>query len=189
MRHAPCKNRSNDPSSRAVGGFGAVSAVTEVAMNHRAHNLMSNRADYVRVSDRRCPLCDGLLLRAPRRPVDRLRSVFKPVSRYRCYRHSCQWIGNLPRRTAAGQAAADARGGRVPVAFITCMTLAIGGVILVLVVGNSEPLAVQDAIGWSAGATPSTAVPMADNQAAAVPTMPTVARPTARGQASKSGEN
>ncbi len=43
-----------------------------------------------------CPKCGGDLSRIPRRIVDRLLSVFRPVQRYRCRNFACQWIGNIP---------------------------------------------------------------------------------------------
>jgi len=46
---------------------------------------------------RKCPLCGVALLRMPRRPVDRLVSLVRPVSRYRCMAVQCQWEGNLRR--------------------------------------------------------------------------------------------
>ncbi len=43
-----------------------------------------------------CPTCGGDLSRIPRRIVDRLLSVLRPVQRYRCRNFACQWVGNLP---------------------------------------------------------------------------------------------
>lgn len=51
--------------------------------------------NYVRLSDRCCPRCDGALVRTPRRPGDRLLSFFAPLQRYRCTRFLCQWVGNI----------------------------------------------------------------------------------------------
>lgn len=33
--------------------------------------------------------------RIPRRLVDRLMSVVRPVQRYRCRNFACQWVGNV----------------------------------------------------------------------------------------------
>ena len=55
----------------------------------------SEAADYIGISEHMCPKCQGHLIRTPRRPTDRLLSLFKPVQRYRCARFSCQWVGNL----------------------------------------------------------------------------------------------
>lgn len=52
-------------------------------------------ADHIRHIQRSCPLCHGTLIRTPRRPVDRLRSLFTPVQRFRCERFTCQWVGNI----------------------------------------------------------------------------------------------
>lgn len=52
-------------------------------------------------SHHRCPRCDGRLIRAWRRPVDRFMCNFVPLHRYRCGDFSCQWEGNL--RTARGK--------------------------------------------------------------------------------------
>jgi hypothetical protein len=53
-------------------------------------------ADYLGVNSRHCcARCGGDVIRIPRRPIDRFWSLFVPVYRFRCYQHSCQWIGNL----------------------------------------------------------------------------------------------
>jgi hypothetical protein len=44
-----------------------------------------------------CPLCKGPLIRVRRRFVDRLMSLVRPVSRYRCS-IGCDWEGNLSAR-------------------------------------------------------------------------------------------
>jgi len=59
--------------------------VTETASNAATMNAL------------KCPLCGGALLRMPRRPVDRLASLVRPVCRYRCMAVHCQWEGNLRR--------------------------------------------------------------------------------------------
>lgn len=45
-----------------------------------------------------CPICKGPVERIPRRFIDRLTSLFKPVHRYRCFSKGwgCDWEGNLP---------------------------------------------------------------------------------------------
>lgn len=52
-------------------------------------------ADYIGVSHHCCMMCGANLIRTPRRPLDRLWSLFVPVFRYRCNRYACQWTGNL----------------------------------------------------------------------------------------------
>jgi len=51
--------------------------------------------DYRFASNHVCTECQGSLIRTPRRPIDRVISLFVPVHRYRCIRFGCQWIGNL----------------------------------------------------------------------------------------------
>lgn len=51
-------------------------------------------AGYVGNTKHTCPRCHGNLIRTPRRFIDRLRSLFTPVQRYRCDRFSCRWVGN-----------------------------------------------------------------------------------------------
>ncbi|TAK90883.1 MAG: hypothetical protein EPO06_06045 [Burkholderiaceae bacterium] len=58
------------------------------------------------MNTQKCPLCGGDLLRVPRRPLDRLVSVVRPVGRYRCMAMQCQWEGNL-RRPRNGRDAAS----------------------------------------------------------------------------------
>ena len=41
-----------------------------------------------------CPLCAGALHRVPRRWVDHLLSLVRPVRRYRCRDIRCGWTGN-----------------------------------------------------------------------------------------------
>lgn len=45
-----------------------------------------------------CPLCALDLVRIPRRPLDRIASLFSPQHRYRCLSHACQWEGTMPVR-------------------------------------------------------------------------------------------
>ena len=42
-----------------------------------------------------CPVCNASTNRIPRRFVDLLLSIFKPVRRYRCRSFKCTWEGNL----------------------------------------------------------------------------------------------
>lgn len=42
-----------------------------------------------------CPCCQGKLVRERRRIVNRLRSLMRPVKRYRCENFACQWRGNI----------------------------------------------------------------------------------------------
>jgi hypothetical protein len=55
-----------------------------------------------------CPRCGEPLLRVPRRWSDRLRSLFKPVRRYRCDWLGCNWAGTLSDDERANAAATDA---------------------------------------------------------------------------------
>ena len=43
-----------------------------------------------------CPKCNGPVFREHRRLMDRLISLIRPVRRYRCDAHLCQWKGVLP---------------------------------------------------------------------------------------------
>jgi hypothetical protein len=43
----------------------------------------------------RCHECGDILIRVPRRLVDRLLSAFAPVRRFRCSNLLCLWEGNL----------------------------------------------------------------------------------------------
>ncbi|MBP6852544.1 MAG: hypothetical protein KA164_13135 [Rhodoferax sp.] len=42
-----------------------------------------------------CPECGGPMSRIPRRMIDRLISIVRPVQRYRCRNFACQWAGNI----------------------------------------------------------------------------------------------
>ena len=42
-----------------------------------------------------CPVCDGYATRTRRRVIDRIVSVFMPVTRYRCHNDHCRWQGNI----------------------------------------------------------------------------------------------
>jgi hypothetical protein len=48
---------------------------------------------------RRCPDCDDLLRRVPRRFIDRALSVFVSMHRYRCPNFLCAFEGNLRDRS------------------------------------------------------------------------------------------
>lgn len=102
---------------------------------------LRRRTGYVTASGLVCPFCQGALLREPRRIVDRLHSLVRPVKRYRCEKFGCQWVGNLP----ASQADAQVRGEGdvsshpVPAAFVVHMVLAAAGVVFVLVFSAMEP--------------------------------------------------
>jgi hypothetical protein len=41
-----------------------------------------------------CPVCGHAAYRVPRRWVDRLTHLFRPVQRYRCRSMRCGWEGN-----------------------------------------------------------------------------------------------
>lgn len=51
--------------------------------------------DFIGVRKYICPCCDAKLIRIPRRPIDRLLSLFMPIQRFRCTRFQCQWVGNI----------------------------------------------------------------------------------------------
>jgi hypothetical protein len=51
--------------------------------------------NYTHASRHACPQCAAMLVRMPRRAIDRFLSRFVPVQRYRCERFLCQWQGNL----------------------------------------------------------------------------------------------
>ena len=42
-----------------------------------------------------CPECGGPMSRIPRRLIDRVLSLVRPVQRYRCRNFACQWEGNV----------------------------------------------------------------------------------------------
>lgn len=97
----------------------------------------------------RCPWCRCKLVRERRRMVDRLRSLFAPVKRYRCENFACQWQGNLSSRDTDGRSGdravyppagskTDGRHRRMPVVFVAHMVLVAVGVVFVLVVGTME---------------------------------------------------
>lgn len=101
---------------------------------------------YVSTSVHKCPMCQGTLVRTPRRMVDRLWSLVQPLERYRCERFVCQWVGNLvkPAPPPAGTqpAAPDLESpasSRVPASFIVHMVLAAIGLVAVVVFSNLDP--------------------------------------------------
>lgn len=63
---------------------------------------------YTSASRHTCPKCSALLVRMPRRAIDRFLSRFVPVQRYRCERFVCQWQGNLRVEQAPGGIAGNA---------------------------------------------------------------------------------
>ena len=66
-----------------------------------------------RFRGRACPCCSGTTERVARHFLDRLLSVFIPVSRYRCTTPACSWEGVLqPRGSARALPAAPPRRGR-----------------------------------------------------------------------------
>ena len=144
-------------------------------MHHHADNPTRSHYDYVRHSNHQCPLCNTFLVRTPRRAVDRLWSVFKPVLRYRCERFSCQWHGNLPRSAGGdnlpGGDSHTAARQSVPVAFIVHMALAAVGVILVFVISNSDPMLLREAFLMDAPGSEATATSVAQNTPTASPVM------------------
>ena len=117
-----------------------------------------DQGNYARISDHKCPLCQGHLIRTPRRAKDRLRCIFAPARRYRCDRFSCQWVGNL---AAHSRAIADAtsdsawrtvtrsgfesRPRKIPISFVVHMVLAGVGMVLVLIIATTDLLQPIDA--------------------------------------------
>ncbi len=102
-----------------------------------------------------CPCCQGKLVRQRRRIADRLRSLIRPLKRYRCENFACQWMGNIADadayRSDTGMAAGTQTPAKksgptngVPVAFIVHMILVVAGVIFVLVYSTMEPAASFD---------------------------------------------
>lgn len=142
-------------------------------MHHHAENPTRSHSDYVRYSNRQCPLCNALLIRTPRRAVDRLWSAFKPVLRYRCERFSCQWHGNLLRGAGGGDLprgnSHTAARASVPVSFIVHMMLAGAGIVLVFVITNSDPMLLREAFLMDGPGSEAKATSVAQNNPAAPP--------------------
>ena len=46
-------------------------------------------------SNQKCPKCNGNTVRIQRRPIDRFRSLFGLVHRYKCISYHCKWKGNI----------------------------------------------------------------------------------------------
>jgi hypothetical protein len=42
-----------------------------------------------------CPQCSDQVYRVPRRFIDRLVGLFRPLHRYRCLSPHCNWEGNI----------------------------------------------------------------------------------------------
>jgi hypothetical protein len=64
--------------------------------------ISTEPAGYVSVTTKHtCPMCEGYLIRIPRRVTDRLLSKFVLMHRYRCPDFACQWEGNLRVRSHA----------------------------------------------------------------------------------------
>lgn len=59
-----------------------------------------------RLTQLKCPKCDGSLGRTHRTGIDRLISVYVPVRRYRCRTDGCGWSGL---RTGPGRSASEHR--------------------------------------------------------------------------------
>jgi hypothetical protein len=99
----------------------------------------------------KCPMCQGRLIRTRRRVVDRVRSLFSPVKRYRCANFACQWHGNIAHHRADSWESSQSDAppfsgdlkrpkGRVPAAFVVHMVLVVAGVVFVLVFSSLEPV-------------------------------------------------
>jgi hypothetical protein len=82
-----------------------------------------------------CPVCQGLVLRIGRRPVDKLTSLFAPVQRYRCETFSCGWEGNFRVANAGDDEPASRTGDRLkPVRPASMLKLAMTFLFVVLLV-------------------------------------------------------
>jgi hypothetical protein len=57
--------------------------------------VSASRGQTFSVASCRCPDCGDIVRRIPRRPFDRLLSVFVSLRRYRCPNILCVWEGNL----------------------------------------------------------------------------------------------
>jgi len=42
-----------------------------------------------------CPICGGRLRRIHRRTIDRIKTLFVPLSRYSCKSQKCNWEGTM----------------------------------------------------------------------------------------------
>jgi hypothetical protein len=101
------------PTSRAIGASPSYRLVTP-----RRDAVASGYA--FSVPNCRCPECGDILIRIPRRGVDRVLSLFVPVHRFRCPNFLCVWEGNLrtsrsridPLPDAAGLSSAVGRSRR-----------------------------------------------------------------------------
>jgi hypothetical protein len=56
------------------------------------------------VASERCPACGDIVSRIPRRPIDRILSVFVSMRRYRCPNVLCVWEGNVRDRPLGTEA-------------------------------------------------------------------------------------
>ena len=116
-----------------------------------------------------CPRCCGILVRIPRRGIDKLASLLSPVKRFQCGYFACQWTGNLalPRQASVsyGSVSPDALPGGMPAAVpkgtrskgytlvpVAISMVAIAGTIYIgycMLVGNplstNQPLVSSDA--------------------------------------------
>lgn len=88
-----------------------------------------------------CPVCQGLVLRIARRPIDKLTSLFAPVQRYRCDTFSCGWQGNFRIGGAGDDEPAGRTGDRLkPARPASMLKLAVTFLVVVLLV--------LIAVGW-----------------------------------------
>ena len=98
---------------------------------------------YQGAAAKQCPECAGDLLRASRLPLDRLRSMFNPVYRYRCPNFACQWRGSLPVDGSAGVRTDQINTDKPPrftVAGLLFCAVVIAGLVLVLLAGRVDLL-------------------------------------------------
>jgi hypothetical protein len=119
-----------------------------------------------------CPSCNGSLMRAWRRPVDRFITQFVPMHRYRCVSSSCRWEGNfrtwrdpdtarLARSHTAASAGIDlahvARDDATPKSFLARATVLTACALLVAIFAAADWLSGNEL----AGAEPGVAIPLA----------------------------
>jgi hypothetical protein len=67
------------------------------------HRSLSSAAVPTLQLSKVCPRCGEPVIRAPRRPIDRVTSLIRQVERYQCIWPQCGWIGNLPSAPIRGK--------------------------------------------------------------------------------------
>jgi len=103
----PASNRENrdmrmhdmDRDGQAIPKTDASIAEQKRLKYQDSSTAAKNASSGVRKS---CPDCGELLMRIPRRLIDRLTSLFAPIRRYQCRSQRCQWRGNIAAQMTAG---------------------------------------------------------------------------------------